>query len=74
MRIAITLIIEMTDVQVEQYADVHSIPCANSGKPYAKEVVEDVRSYVLTRIQDSPAFGEIGYGSEARGASVTIKR
>lgn len=73
MRIAVTLVIEMTDAQVEQYADVQGIPCAKSGKPYAKEVVEDVRSYVLARIQDSPAFGEIGYGSETRGASVTIK-
>ena len=57
MRIAVTLVIDMTDEQVKQYADEYGLP-AKGGTLYAREVVEDVRSYVLTCIQDSAAFGE----------------
>ena len=70
MRIAVTLVIEMTDEQVAAYADEYGLP-RKGGKLMAKEVVEDVRSYVLTGIQDSAAFGEAGDGT--RGADVSIK-
>ncbi len=73
MRIAVTLVIDMTDEQVKQYADEYGLP-AKGGTLYAREVVEDVRSYVLTCIQDSAAFGETGDGNGTRGAEVTIKR
>jgi hypothetical protein len=72
MRIPVTLIIDMTDAQVQDYAEVQGIPLANGGKPYAKDIVEDVRRYVLTAVQDSPAFGQTGLG--ARAATVTIKQ
>ena len=40
----------------------------------AKDIVEDVRSYVLTCVQDSAALGEAGDGKGTRGADVSIKR
>ena len=67
MRIAITLVIEMTDEQVEQYADAYGLPRRENGKVYARDVVEDVRSMVHNTIQESPVLGEVG-------ADVTIKR
>jgi hypothetical protein len=73
MRIAVTLVIDMTDDQVKAYADGYGLP-RDGGRLYAREVVEDVRSYVLTAVQDSPAFGEIGDGDGTRGADVSIKR
>jgi hypothetical protein len=63
VRIQVPIVIEMTDEQVKQYAAEHGLP-ADGGRLYAKEVVADVQSYVLTCIQDSAAFG----------AEVTIKR
>lgn len=72
MRIAVTVVIEMTDEQVKDYADEYGVP-RNGGRLYAREVVEDVRGYVLTAVQDSPAFGEIGDGKGTRGADVTVK-
>lgn len=71
MRIPVPLVIEMTDEQVEQYADEYGLP-RTDGRVYARHVVEDVRSQVLTLIRDSEAFGETGDGT--RGADVTIKR
>jgi hypothetical protein len=73
VRIAITLVIEMTDEQVRQYADEYGLP-ASGGRLYAREVVEDVQSYVLTCVQDSAAFGETGDGNGTRGADVSLKR
>jgi hypothetical protein len=73
MRIAIPLVIDMTDEQVEQYAAEYGLPASN-GKVRARDVVDDVRSYVLTCVQDSAAFGETGTGDGTRGADVTIKR
>jgi hypothetical protein len=75
MRIAIPLVIEMTDEQVEQYAAEYGLPLpVSDGKVRARDVVDDVRSYVLTCIQDSTAFGETGVGDGTRGADVAIKR
>ena len=73
MRIAVTLVIDMTDEQVQQYADEYGLP-AKGGRLYTREVVEDVQRYVLTSVQDSPAFGETGDGNGTRGATVDIKR
>lgn len=73
MRIQVPIVIEMTEQQVQQYANEYGLPAAG-GKLYAREVVEHVQSYVLTRIQDSAAFGESGDGNGTRGAEVTIKR
>jgi hypothetical protein len=73
MQIQVPLVIDMTDEQVKQYADEYGLP-AQGGKLYAREVVENVRSYVLTCIQDSAAFGETGDGNGTRGAAVSIKR
>jgi hypothetical protein len=70
MRIAVTLVIEMSDEQVQGYADEYGLP-RKGGRLYAREVVEDVRSQVLTGIADSTAFGERGDGT--RGADVSIK-
>ena len=71
MRIQVPLVIDMTDEQVKQYADEYGLP-ALGGKLYAREIVANVQSYVLTCIQDSVAFGETGDGT--RGAAVSIKR
>lgn len=65
--------IEMTDKQVEQYALTYGLPVTN-GRVHAKDIVDDVRSYVLTQVQESPAFCETGAGDGTRGADVTIKR
>ena len=67
IRIQVPLIIEMTAEQVQAYADEYGLG-DGTGRPVpAKVIVEDVRSYVLTCIQDSAAFGEIG-------ADVSIKQ
>jgi hypothetical protein len=72
IRIPITLVVEMTGGQVRSYAEEYGLP-RKGGSLTAKEIVDDVRSYVLTRVQESPAFGE-SYGGGARGADVSIKR
>ena len=74
MRIPITLVIEMTDQQAEDYADEYGLPRNERGKVMAKDVIEDVRSYVLTTVQESAAFGETGDGNGTRAADVSIKR
>jgi hypothetical protein len=66
MRIPVTLIIELTDEQVERWADDEGLERTESGKVMAKTMVENVRSYVLTEIQG--LLGATGY------ADVTIKR
>ena len=73
MRIVVPLVVDMTDEQVRQYADEFGLP-AKGGRLYAREVVEDVQRYVLSCVQDSPAFGEVGDGNGTRGATVSIKR
>jgi len=72
MRIQIPLVVEMTDDQVRNYANEYGLP-RKGGRLMAKEIVEDVRSYVLTCVQDSAAFGEIGLGDGTRGAFVSIR-
>jgi hypothetical protein len=62
MRIQIPIVVEMTDDQVREYADEYTLNDTSF-----KTIREDVRSYVLTCIQNSPAFAEID-------ADVTIKR
>ncbi len=66
MRIPVTLVIEMTDEQVEQWADDEGLDRTAAGKVMAKAMVEDVRNYVLTEIQG--LLSATGY------ADVTIKR
>lgn len=70
MRIAVTVVVDMTDEQVQAYAAEYGLP-RKGGRLYAREVVEDVRSQVLTGIRDSTAFGETGVGT--RGADVSLK-
>jgi hypothetical protein len=71
--VVVPLRIEMTDEQQRQYAATYGLTVVN-GKVRARDVVDDVQSYVLTQIQESAAFGEIGDGNGTRGADVTIKR
>jgi hypothetical protein len=52
MRIQIPLVIEMTDEQVKVYAGENGLPVPVR----AKDVIENVRSYVLTSVQDSYSF------------------
>lgn len=70
MRIQVPLVIEMSDEQVQQYANEYGLP-AQGGRLYAREVVEDVQSLVLTLIQDSATFGDDGNGARA---TVSIRR
>lgn len=65
IRIQVPLVIEMTAEQAQAYADEYGLG-DGSGKVRAREIVEDVQSYVLTCIQDSAAFGD-------GAATVTIK-
>ena len=72
IRVHLSLVIDMTGDQVAAYAAEYGLP-HHDGPLRAKDIVNDVRSYVLTAIQDSAAFGEIGRGDGTRGATVTIK-
>lgn len=65
MRIQTVLVIEMTEEQVDRWADDNGLERAESGKVMAKTVVEDVRTYLQTYVQGS----ELGEYSD-----VTIKR
>jgi hypothetical protein len=67
MRIAITILIDMTDAQVADYAAEYGLPVRGSDRPMARDVVEDVRTQVLTAIQCSTAFGD-------GAADVSLKR
>jgi hypothetical protein len=73
MRIQVHLVIEMTDEQVNQYAGEYGLP-SQGDRLYAREVVENVQSRVLSCVQDCAAFGETGDGNGTRGATVSIKR
>jgi hypothetical protein len=48
MKIAVKVTVEMTPEQVESYADVNGVE--------RTEVRDDVRRYILSALQDSPAF------------------
>jgi hypothetical protein len=74
MRIPVTIVVDMTDAQVEAYADEYGLPRNDAGKVMARTIAQDVRSYVLTTVQESAAFGEIGDGNGTRAADVSIKR
>lgn len=67
MRIAVTVIIEMSDAQIAAYAEEYGIPQQPTGHHRAKDIVDDVRSQVLTGISGSTAFGD-------GAADVSIKR
>lgn len=62
----IPVVIEMSDRQLADYALDYGLPRDNDGKPYAKDVVADVRAYVLSSLQQCAAFYE-------GGADVSIK-
>jgi hypothetical protein len=54
MRIQVTVIVGLNDLQLEAYATAHALP-----RPIrAKDVVDDVRDRVLAAVRDSTAFGE----------------
>lgn len=72
MRIVVPVVIDMTDAQVADYAAEYGLP-RKGGRLMAKELVEDVRSYVLGCVQESAAFGEVGDGRGTRGADVSLK-
>jgi hypothetical protein len=63
--VSVTVRIEMTGDQVAAYASEHGLP-REGGPLRARHIVEDVRSYVLTAIHGSAAFGEAS-------ATVTLK-
>lgn len=67
MRIVVPVVIEMSDTQVEDYAQANGLPSAGS-RLYVPHVVEDVRSYVLTCIQDSAGLGEGAADVSLKGA------
>jgi hypothetical protein len=73
MRIHVPLVIEMTGEQLAAYASEYGLP-RHGGRLTAKEVVDDVQGYVLTCVQESAAFCEIGDSEGTRGADVSIKR
>jgi hypothetical protein len=62
MRIQIPLVIEMTDEQVQEYANEYALDDTR-----AKTIVEDVRRLVLTGVQGL-------FNGIATAADVTIKR
>ena len=65
MRIAVTLVVEMTDSQVECWATDNGLERTASGKVMAKTVVDDVRTYLQTYVSGS----ELGEYSD-----ITVKR
>ena len=67
MRIAVTVVIEMTDEQAEAYANEYGLDRTGTGRLMTKTVVEDVRGLVLSTIQGTLD----GIGS---GADVSLKR
>jgi hypothetical protein len=62
MRIQIPIVVEMTDEQVQAYANDYALDDTR-----AKTITEDVRSLVLTAVQGL-------FDGIAVGAAVTIKR
>ena len=67
MRIAVTIVIEMTGQQAADYAEHARIPVQPAGHFRARDVVENVRGYVVAEV--SGLFDRIG-----SGADVSIKR
>lgn len=65
MRIQIPLVIEMTDEQVKDYAELAGLP-HHGGPLRAKDVVDDLRAHVLSSVQQLNDIVE-------SGADVTIK-
>lgn len=66
IRIPVTLVIEMDDEQLREYLADAEIPAARSGHVRARDIVQDVREYVLAAVTNSGAF-------MGRRATVTIK-
>jgi hypothetical protein len=66
MQIVIPILIEMSDGQVGAYADEYGLPRQPNGRVMAKDVVDNVRGYVLNHVQQSAAFAD-------GGADVSIK-
>jgi hypothetical protein len=66
VRVVVSVVIDMTGGQVEQYASRFGLP-AEGGRLYTREIVEHVRGHVLTCVQDSPVLAQAGAG-------VSIKR
>jgi hypothetical protein len=65
IRIPVTLVIELDDDQQAEYVATTGLP-HHDGPLRAKDVVESVRSYILTRISESADLGD-------GAASVSIK-
>jgi hypothetical protein len=66
IRIPVTLVIEMDDGQQAEY-----VRYAGLDAPVrARDIVRDVRAYVLSAVADSAGFG---ISSGTRGADVSIK-
>jgi hypothetical protein len=65
IRIPVTVVIEMDDDQQAEYVATAGLPY-HDGPLRAKDVVESVRSYILTRISESADLGD-------GAASVSIK-
>lgn len=66
MKTVVSLVIDMTDEQIADYAAEHQIPVQANGRPRMKDIVEDVQSHVLALVQaPQPGIG--------RHATVTLK-
>ena len=48
MRIAVQVIVDMTPKQAASYCDVNAVE--------RREIRDDIRAYIRTALQDSPAF------------------
>ena len=57
MRIMIPVVVEMSDEQVADDAAEYGLP-RQGGRLYARQVVEDVREYVISSLRECPAFYE----------------
>jgi hypothetical protein len=68
VRVQVSLDINMTAEQVRAYAADHGLPHPHR----VKDVVSEVRGYVLSCVRDSAAFGADGAGG--RKADVSIRR
>ena len=67
MRIAVTLVIDMTDQQVADYADHAGIPVQPTGHFRARDIAENVRGLAFAAV--SGTFDGVG-----SGADISIKR
>jgi hypothetical protein len=55
IRVAVTVVVEMTGPQTEAYAADQGLP-HDGGQLYARHVVADVQRYVLASVQELPGF------------------